>query len=245
MLFGWVCGQVCWEGPCTEYVSFNHVTRPQVSGPERCCECRRWCSYCGRLEAQYAIILEMASQVYCQFSIMLACKCIHGFHAINWNNSTQHLLVLMMWRQSFDAYLILTYIFIHKWHFPCVYIWSLQWRHNDHNCVSNHQPYDCLLNRLFRCRWKETSNLLVTGLCAGIHQWLLHSLQQGPVTRKTFPFDDVIMCFACISEKTRVYWLCAMILFFAKLCQHIKVICKWWYKSSYRHAWWSYVLSHN
>ena len=34
-------------------------------------------------------------------------------------------------------------------------------------CVSNHQPHDCLLNRLFRPRSKETSVLRVTGLCAG------------------------------------------------------------------------------
>ena len=45
---------------------------------------------------------------------------------------------------------------------------SLQWRHNDRlNGVSNHQPHDCLLNRLFRHRSKKTSKLLVTGLWAG------------------------------------------------------------------------------
>ena len=44
----------------------------------------------------------------------------------------------------------------------------LQWRHNGHDNVSNHQPHDCLLNRLFRRRSKITSNLRVTGLCAGI-----------------------------------------------------------------------------
>ena len=41
----------------------------------------------------------------------------------------------------------------------------LQWRHNEHNAVSNHQPHDCLLNRLFRRRSKKTSKLRVTGLC--------------------------------------------------------------------------------
>ena len=46
-------------------------------------------------------------------------------------------------------------------------IWILQWRHNGHNGVSNHQPHDCLLNRLFRRRSKKTSKLCVTGLCAG------------------------------------------------------------------------------
>ena len=66
---------------------------------------------------------------------------------------------------------------------------SLQWRHNGRNSVSNHQPHDCLLNRLFRRRSQKTSKLRVTGLCGPVnspHKW--------PVTRKMFPFDDVIMC---------------------------------------------------
>ena len=44
---------------------------------------------------------------------------------------------------------------------------SLQWRHNGRNGVSNHQPHDCLLNRLFNRRSKKTLKLRVTGLCAG------------------------------------------------------------------------------
>ena len=37
---------------------------------------------------------------------------------------------------------------------------SLQGRHNGRDGVSNHQSYDCLLNRLFR-RWsKKTSKLI-------------------------------------------------------------------------------------
>ena len=70
---------------------------------------------------------------------------------------------------------------------------SLQRRHNDHHCVSNHQPYGCLLNRLFRRRSKKTSKLRVTGLCAGNSPGPVNSPHKGPVTRKMFPFDDVIM----------------------------------------------------
>ena len=44
---------------------------------------------------------------------------------------------------------------------------TLQLRHNGCDSVSNHQPHDCLLNRLFRRRSKKTSKLRVTGLCAG------------------------------------------------------------------------------
>ena len=32
---------------------------------------------------------------------------------------------------------------------------TLQWRHNERDCVSNHQPYDCLLMHLFRRRSKK------------------------------------------------------------------------------------------
>ena len=44
---------------------------------------------------------------------------------------------------------------------------SLRWRHNELDCVSDHQPHDCLLNSLFGRRSKKTSKLRVTGLCAG------------------------------------------------------------------------------
>ena len=75
-----------------------------------------------------------------------------------------------------------------------IYLWSrlrktLRWRHNGRDSVSNHQPHDCLFNRLFRRRSKKTSKLRVTDLCEFTgefpHKW--------PVARKMFPFDDVIM----------------------------------------------------
>ena len=47
----------------------------------------------------------------------------------------------------------------------CVH--PLRWRHNGRDSVSNHQPYDCLLNYLYRRRSKKTSKLRVTGLCVG------------------------------------------------------------------------------
>ena len=61
--------------------------------------------------------------------------------------------------------------------------------------ASNHQPHDCLFNRLFRRRSKKTSNLRVTGLCVGNSPGPVNSLHKGPVTRKMFPFDDVIMVY--------------------------------------------------
>ena len=73
---------------------------------------------------------------------------------------------------------------------------SLHWRHNDHDGVSNHHPHACLLNRLFRRRSKKTSKLRVTGLYMGNSSGPVNSPHKGPVTRKMFPFDDVIMLLA-------------------------------------------------
>ena len=44
---------------------------------------------------------------------------------------------------------------------------TLQLRHNEHDGVSNHQPHDCLLNRLFRRRSKKTSKFRIGVLCEG------------------------------------------------------------------------------
>ena len=46
-------------------------------------------------------------------------------------------------------------------------IFSLQWRHDERDGVSNRHPQDGLLNRLFRRRWRRTSKSRVTGLRAG------------------------------------------------------------------------------
>ena len=37
---------------------------------------------------------------------------------------------------------------------------TLQWLHNDRNGVGNHQPHDCLLNRLFKAQIKENIKAL-------------------------------------------------------------------------------------
>ena len=74
--------------------------------------------------------------------------------------------------------------------FEFVFLWKY---HNDHDGVSNHQPHGCLLNRLFRRRSKKTSKLRVTGLCVGNSPGPVNSPHKGPVTRKMFPFDDVII----------------------------------------------------
>ena len=67
---------------------------------------------------------------------------------------------------------------------------ALLWRHNGRGSVSNHQPHDCILNRLFRRRSKKTPKLRVTGLCAG----------NSPVTDE-FPAQK-----ASYAENFSVWW---------------------------------------
>ena len=65
---------------------------------------------------------------------------------------------------------------------------SLQWRHNERDGVSNHDRRDCLLNRNRLFGYRSALTFL-----KGIHRWPVDSPHKGPVTRKMFPFDDVIM----------------------------------------------------
>ena len=80
---------------------------------------------------------------------------------------------------------------------PCRPWWdnfhTLQWRHNARDGVSNQRGLDGLLNRLSRHRSKKTSKLRVTGLCEGNIPVTGDFTHKLPVTRKMFPFDDVIM----------------------------------------------------
>ena len=55
--------------------------------------------------------------------------------------------------------------------------------------ASNHQPHGSLFGR----RSKKTSKFRVTGLCVVNSPGPVNSPHKGPVTRKMFPFDDVIM----------------------------------------------------
>ena len=78
-------------------------------------------------------------------------------------------MTVLLWRvmhiQQYLAirscYLVCTALFCKRCHA------SLQWRHNERDGVSNHQPHDCLLKRLFTRRSNKTSKLRITGLCEG------------------------------------------------------------------------------
>ena len=87
-------------------------------------------------------------------------------------------------------------------YFLCfVVVRTLHWRDNECDGVSNHKSNDCLLNRIFRRRSKKTSKLRITG------RWPVNSPHKGPVTRKMFPFDDVIMIIAVWAVIWSTRWM--------------------------------------
>ena len=71
--------------------------------------------------------------------------------------------------------------------------YSLLWRNNGQDGISNHQAQDCLLNRLFRRRSKKTPKLRVTGICAENSPVTGEFPAQMASAAKMLPFDDVIM----------------------------------------------------
>ena len=66
---------------------------------------------------------------------------------------------------------------------------SFRWRHNGRGGVSNHQPHDCLLNRLYRRTSTRHQSCASLAFVWGIRRWP----HKWPVTWKMFPFEDAIM----------------------------------------------------
>ena len=67
---------------------------------------------------------------------------------------------------------------------------ALQWRHNERDGVSNHQPHDCLLNRVFGRKSNKSSKLRVTGLC-----------EENPLVTGEFPAQR-----ASNAENVVIWW---------------------------------------
>ena len=83
--------------------------------------------------------------------------------------SWQYACMPGQWR-SLRQFVLFSYLpmyFLQNYQNTVLWHMSLPWRHNGRDGVSNHQPHDCLLNRLCGRRSKKTSKLRVTGHCAG------------------------------------------------------------------------------
>ena len=84
----------------------------------------------------------------------------------------------------------------------------LQWHHNERDDVSNHRRRGCLLSHLFRRTSKKISELRLTCLCEGNPPVTGDSLHKLRVTRKMFPFDNVIM----IYDSSHFLWFIAVVI---------------------------------
>ena len=70
---------------------------------------------------------------------------------------------------------------------------DLWWCHNEHDDVSNHQPHDFYSTVYSGADQRKHQSSASLAFVWGIDRWPVNSPHKGPVTRKMFPFDDVIM----------------------------------------------------
>ena len=137
------------------------------------------------------VVMQRAS------SVCLACFPPPWRH----EDSTPHFAVF--WEQHYLYYLILQclnactavnnaifFVWLAGGH-TCLDTYSLQRRHNERDGVSNHQLRDCTVYSGADKRKHQSSAPLA--FVRGIHRWPVNSPHKGPVTRKMFSFDDVII----------------------------------------------------
>ena len=111
----------------------------------------------------------------------------------SWGTKFSEMLNLEDSIKIYRCHHFLTTVVSRHCHTSCkqvIYHSSLQWCHNEHDGVSNHQPHDCLLKRVLGRRSKKTSKLRVTGLCVG----------NSPVTGE-FPAQ-----MASYAENVSIWW---------------------------------------
>ena len=102
---------------------------------------------------------------------------------------------------------------------------TLQWRHNERDSVSNHQPDHCSLNRLFRRSWRKHQSSASLSFVRRIHRGPVNSPHKWPVTRRVFPFDDVIM--------TRLVIVPTLVIIIGTVCCRHNLRCHQWGQSWY------------
>ena len=126
--------------------------------------------------------------------------------------------------------LVLFYVLISSIHVSsCDVLNPLQWRHNGRDSVSNHQLHDWIVYSTVYSdadqRKHESSVSLA--FVRGIHRGPVNSPHKWPVTRKMFPFDDVIMLYSpgLLHCPLAMDQLCGGLTFYLSLsCYHEQVV---------------------
>ena len=98
----------------------------------------------------------------------------------------------------------------------------LQWCHNEHNGVINHLHLDCFLSNLFSRRWKKSSKLLVTGLCAGNSP----VIDEFPAQRASNTENVSIWCRHHPTGMLLIIWLDCLIPSFEHYLGELKLVCE-------------------
>ena len=86
------------------------------------------------------------------------------------------------------------------WHFTVLghQLPRLQWRHNERDGVAITSITIVYLTVYSGADQRKHQSSASLAFVRGIHRWPVNSPHKGPVTRKMFPFDDVIMAVAII-----------------------------------------------
>ena len=86
----------------------------------------------------------------------------------------------------------------------------ISWQHhNERDGVQNHRRLDCLLNRFSGTDQRKHQSSASLAFVGGIHRWPMNSPHKGPVTRKLFLLDDVIMIKSLVISRYTVLTLFA------------------------------------
>ena len=76
---------------------------------------------------------------------------------------------------------------------------TLQWRHNGRYGVSIHYSLTIVYSTVYsgadQRKYQSSASL---DFVRGIHRWPVNSPHKGPITRKMFPIDDVIMNYSIL-----------------------------------------------
>ena len=153
----------------------------------------------------------MIERILFIYSYYLSIPCLKVF--LHYPNFSSYLLSLFLYIYESTSLYIKYFVLIAIFHRRCLdsflleeypllnIVLTLLWRHIGRDGVSNHQPHDCLLNRLDsgadqRKHQSSTSLAFVQG----IHRWPVNSPHKWPVTREIFPIDDVIISMATKSR---------------------------------------------
>ena len=107
------------------------------------------------------------------------------------------------------------------------FVIPLQWRHDERDGVSDHQPHHCLLNRLFKYQSSASPAIVQK-----IHRSPMNPLHKWPVTRNVFPFDEVIM------QRVSLPWNFSTMYIYV-----YQLIVDWWNYECYQVILWSNQVS--